>query len=131
MTPLWWSSPRILLVATAIWFGGDLIHTLWHVDNGDTWTTFVEEMLIDVILAALALSALWLPNRLRRPVGGTLAILLAAFSLARGVSGSLSSEGSVWVHVMLGLSGVPLLACGIAQLRRPHAPSHTAAPVPR
>jgi len=79
----------------------------------------VRNELLAAVIAVVAASALWLPRPLRRSVGAPLALLVALFSIARGVSGSLSSEGGVWVHILLGLSGLPLALVAGFMLSRP------------
>jgi hypothetical protein len=103
---------RPLLTAIAIWLAVDVAHTIWHVAHGDSPGTLIAQLAIDAALAFAAASALWLPGRLRRPLGGSAALLIGAFSIARGISGTVSAEGGAWIHILLLLSGIPLALAG-------------------
>jgi|SRR6266540_7119546 len=88
-------SQRPLLLAIVVWLVTDVAHTIWHVANGDSIGTLVGELAIDAVLAFIAAAALWLPDRMRRPVGGAAALLVGAWSIIRGISGTAFSEGGV------------------------------------
>jgi hypothetical protein len=122
---------RALLTAIAIGLATDLAHTIWHVANGDSLGTLIAQLAIDAALAFVAASALWLPGRLRRPLGGAAALLIGAFSIARGISGTASAEGGAWIHILLLLSGIPLALVGAwilidRNILRPQAPGQAA-----
>ena len=78
-------SQRPLLLAIVVWLVTDVAHTIWHVANGDSIGTLVGALAIDAVLAFIAAAALWLPDRMRRPVGGAATLLVGAWSIIRGI----------------------------------------------
>jgi hypothetical protein len=99
-----------VVFAVTVLFLGDAAHALWHhVALGLTLGDLLVELGMGAGLSVVVCAFLMLRGTERS--ASLVAVLAGLYSLARGVSGATSGE-AVWAHVVLSLTGVPLMAIG-------------------